>query len=60
MWLPVWIKCDLLSEVVLYLVRVHCSWKTKLPFDCSGLNSQSMFDAYTLLKHGEYLILIIK
>ena len=22
-WLPVWIKCDILSEVVLYLDRVH-------------------------------------
>ena len=21
-WLPVWIKCDILSEVVLYLIRV--------------------------------------
>ena len=32
-WLPVWIKCDLLLEVVLYLVRVSfryplntCMW----------------------------------
>ena len=22
-WLPVWIKCDILSGVVLYLIRVH-------------------------------------